>query len=205
MLPISVEAPQDFVTLVDREFANVAELLKPGRRARTTARARIRSLLAMEAYVDPDAQVSVTDVNRVENGIRAGKSRDQVFPRLGQVGATVAGQGLDVQVRFIKQDGLPVRLVNDEAVDAAAVREVDLSKKYHRSPHELARAVGITTSRATALRSHLGIDEDDAACRHVLARRAGFVPRRGSASRYAVLGCWTHCHASTSPSTERLG
>jgi hypothetical protein len=137
VLPISVEAPQDFVTLVDREFANVAELLKPGRRARTTARARIRSLLAMEAYVDPDAQVNVTDVNRVENGIRAGKSRDQVFPRLGQVGATVAGQGLDVQVRFIKQDGLPVRLVNDEAVDAAAVREVDLSKKYHRSPHEL--------------------------------------------------------------------
>ena len=156
------------VTLVDREYANVAELLKPGRRARTAARARIRSLLAMEAHVSADARVSVTDVNRVESGIRSGKTRDQVFPRLGQVAASVAGQGLDVQVRFVKHDGLPVRLVKDgdEAVDAAAYREVDLSKKYHRPPQELAQSVGLTAPRGTALRAHLGIDDDDT-CRHV--------------------------------------
>lgn len=166
VLPISVQAPQDFVTLVDREYSNIAELLKPGRRARSAARARIRALLAMEAHVHPDAQVSITDVNRVEKGVRAGKSRDQVFPRLGQVAASVSGQGLEVQVRFVKHDGLPVRLVTNNAVDAAAFREVDLQKKYHRPPKELARSVGISTARGTALRAHLGIDHDDD-CRHV--------------------------------------
>ncbi len=166
VLPISVDPPQDFVTLVDREYANVAALLQPGRRARSTARAKLRALLAMEAHVDPDAQVSVSDVNRVEKGVKAGKTRDQVFPRLGEIGAAVSGQGLDVQVRFVKQGGVPVRLVKDDAVDAAAFREVDLQKKYHRTPTELANAVGITTARATALRAHLGIDDDDD-CRHV--------------------------------------
>ena len=166
VLPISVEAPQDFVTLVDREYDNVAALLKPGRRARSNARARIRSLLAMEAHVEPDSQVSVTDVDRVEKGVRAGKSRDQVFPRLSEVAAAVSGRGLDVQVRFVKQGGLPVRFVNDDTVDAAAFREVDLQKKFHRPPNELADALGITSPRATALRAHLGIDSDDT-CRHV--------------------------------------
>ncbi len=166
VLPISVDPPQDFVTLVDREYANVAALLQPGRRARSTARAKLRALLAMEAHVDPDAEVSVSDVNRVEKGVKAGKTRDQVFPRLGEIGAAVSGQGLDVQVRFVKQGGVPVRLVKDDAVDAAAFREVDLQKKYHRTPTDLASAVGLTTARAAALRAHLGIDDDDD-CRHV--------------------------------------
>jgi len=165
VLPISVEAPQDFVTLVDREYANVAMLLKPGRRARSTARARIRSLLAMEAHVDPDSRVSVTDVDRVEKGVRAGKTRDQVFPRLGEVAASVSGQGLVVEVRFVKLGGLPVRMDKDD-VDAAAFREVDLQKKYHRPPTDLAKDVGLSAPRAAALRAHLGLDADDA-CRHV--------------------------------------
>jgi hypothetical protein len=167
VLPISVEAPQDFVTLVDREYAHIADLLKPGRRARSTARAKIRSLLAMEAHVEPDAEVSVADVDRVEKGIKAGKTRDQVFPRLGQVGAAVTGEGLSVQVRFVKHDdALAVRLVKDDSVDAAAFRSVDLQKKYHRPPIDLAGKVGLSPPRATALRAHLGIDDDDD-CRHV--------------------------------------
>lgn len=40
VLPIGTEPPQDFQTLVDREYANIAGLLKPGRRARAEADAR---------------------------------------------------------------------------------------------------------------------------------------------------------------------
>ncbi len=46
VLPIGSEPPQDFQTLVDREYANVAALLKPHRRARAEAVARLRALLA---------------------------------------------------------------------------------------------------------------------------------------------------------------
>jgi hypothetical protein len=160
VLPLSTEPPQDFDLLVDREYSKVAELLKPGRRAGAEARARIRTLLAMEAHTEPETKVSDKDVSRVEKGIRAGKSRDVVFPRLSNVGAAISGVGIEVQVRFVKKGGLPVTYVEGGAVDAAAVRTVDLQKKYHRSAFDMADKLGLTRPRAHALRVHLGIDAD---------------------------------------------
>ena len=126
ILPVSTEPPQDFQVLVDQEYTKIAELLQPGRRMGAEARARIRTLLAMEAHTEPDTKVSDKDVTRVEAGIREGKQRTQVFPRLGKVGAAVSGDGLEVQVRFVRHEGaLPVTFTNDEEVDAAAIRTVD--------------------------------------------------------------------------------
>jgi hypothetical protein len=170
VLPVSTEAPQDILALVDSEYANIAALLKPGRRARGEARAKIRTLLALEAHVDEDTKVSDSDVNRVEKGIKAGKKRQQVFPKLNPLSAEISGEGLTVKVKIVKQaDALPVRLVRDgdgEGVDAAAVREVDLQKKFHWSPFDLADKLKISRPRATALREHLGIDKDPD-CLHV--------------------------------------
>jgi hypothetical protein len=146
--------------LVDREYDHIAELLKPERRAGAEAAARVRALLAMEAHVVDDAEVSNTDVRRVVKGVRDGKARSQVFPKLGDVAASVAGEGLSVEVRFVKRDGLPVQFVTDDDQDVAAIREVDLQKKYHRSATDLANAVGLTLPRSSALRRHLGIDAD---------------------------------------------
>ncbi len=167
VLPVGSQPPQDFQTLVDREYANIAALFQPGRRARAEGAARLRTLLAMEAHVEPDTRVSDTDVKRVAAGVRAGKTREQVFPRLSQVGADVSGDPLTVEVRFVKRGGMPVKFVKaDDDVDAAAVRVEDLQKKYHRSPTDLATAVGLSPPRAAALRAHLGIDTDED-CRHV--------------------------------------
>ncbi len=168
VLPVSTEAPQDILALVDSEYANIAALLKPGRRARGEARAKIRTLLALEAHVDEDTKVSDSDVNRVEKGIKVGKTRQQVFPKLNPLSAEISGEGLTVKVKIVKQaDALPVRLVRDgDIVDAAAVREVDLQKKFHWSPFDLADKLKISRPRATALREHLGIDKDPD-CLHV--------------------------------------
>lgn len=179
VLPVSTEAPQDILLLVDREFASIAELLKPGRRARGDARAKIRTLLALEAHVAEDTKVSDSDVNRVEKGIKAGKTRQQVFPKLNPLAADVNGEGLTVKVKIVKQtDALPMQLVRDgnDVVDAAAVREVDLQKKFHWSPFDLADKLSISRPRATALRGHLGLDEDPD-CRHVFEFGAQKHPR----------------------------
>lgn len=53
-----------------------------------------------------------------------------------------------------------------EPIDAAAVRVVDLQRKYWRSGTKLANEVGLSLPRAAALRAHLDIDDDR--CRHVL-------------------------------------
>jgi hypothetical protein len=55
VLPVSTEPPGDFEFLVDREYKLIAELLRPGKRQRDEARARLRSLLAMEALIRPSS------------------------------------------------------------------------------------------------------------------------------------------------------
>jgi hypothetical protein len=174
VLPVSTEAPQDFLTLVDSEYANISELLRPGRRARYEARAKIRTLLALEAHVSEDVRVSDSDVNRVAKGIKDGKTRDQVFPRLGSVGAEISGDGVTVKVKIVKRDdALPVRLVKaDDEVDAAAVREVDVQAKFHWTSSKLAGKLGLSTLRAAVLREHLGIDSDPACTRTIPHNRS---------------------------------
>ncbi|SDN05575.1 DUF3644 domain-containing protein [Allokutzneria albata] len=165
VLPVSVDPPRDLTVLLDEEYNQIADLLRPGRRARHEARARIRTLLAMEAHVEPDVRVSSKDVDRVERGIRNGASRDEVFPRLEDVTAVIDGAGITVTVHFTKKQGAPVRYVADESVPAAAIREVDLQRKFHRSPTALAQALNLTLPLSKALRDHLGIDADET-CSH---------------------------------------
>lgn len=163
VLPVSAEPPQDLQILVDREYERVAELLKPGRRGGAEANARIRTLLAAEALTDPDAsEIREGDVKRVARGIRAGKSRRLVFPKLDGVGTAFGGSGVTVEVRMVKRGGLPVTFTSIRGGDEpAAIRMVDLEKKFYMSATELAARVGLTPSKSMALRRHLGLDAND--------------------------------------------
>jgi hypothetical protein len=137
-----------------------------GRGSASEAKARIRSLLAMEAHAAEGVLVSRKDVSRVERAILQKKDRHHVFPRLSNLGTEITGDGLQVTVRFSKNKGAPVRLVGaDDDVEAAAIREVDLQRKYHFSPAELAKHLNLSPPRTVALRRFLRIDEDPA-CRH---------------------------------------
>lgn len=164
VLPLSVDPPRDLTVLIDEEYSQIAALLAPGRRAAYEARARIRTLLALEAHVEPEARVSTKDVGRVEKGIKDGQSRPAVFPRLEKLALQTDGHGVNLTVHFTKKEGAPVRFVSDEALPAAAVREVDLARKFYLSARDLAGKVGLSGPRSTALRRHLGIDADASSC-----------------------------------------
>lgn len=167
VLPVSTKPPGDFDFLVDREYKLIAELLQPGKRHRDEARARIRSLLAMEAIVHDGVEISERDINRIEKAVRDGKAFGDVFPRLNTISSATAGEGPTFTVHFSKKQGAPVKFVaGDDPEGAAAVREVDLSKKFHMRPSDLAKALKLKEPRSLALRRHLKID-DDRACCHV--------------------------------------
>ncbi|WP_371795297.1 hypothetical protein [Streptomyces sp. NBC_01718] len=175
VLPISTEPPAGLDILIDREFTQIKELLRPGRRARNEARARIRTLLAIEGHVSEDSLVSEKDVDRVENGISQGKIRASVFPNLEAVSTAFSGEGPTLTVRFDKKSGPAVRFAGNDS-DAAAIREVDLQKKYHWTATQLAQKLGISTPKSLALRQHLGIDQD-ATCYYVFEMGAQKHPR----------------------------
>lgn len=162
VLPLSTQAPPDFLMLVNREYTQIRELLAPGRRARDEARGRITALLAMEAHVSEEVAVSKRDLDRIEDAIKEGASVEQVFPRLMTLSTNVEGEGPTIRVRITRAADAPeVRYVSgDDPEGAAAIREVDLQKKYHWSPSALAENLGLTVSKAKAVRDFLRIDED---------------------------------------------
>lgn len=176
VLPISTMPPGDFEFLVDKEFTLVGELLKPGRRARDEARARIRTMLAMEAIVTDEVGISERDIDRIEKAMRGGTELKAVFPRLATVGTTTNGEGINLTVHFTKKQGAPVQYVGgDDPAAAAAVREIDLQKKFYLQANALAEKVGLTPPKAKVLRLHLGIDEDPS-CIHVFEFKSQKIP-----------------------------
>jgi hypothetical protein len=167
VLSVSTMPPGDFEFLVYREYRLVSELLEPGRRHRDEARARIRSLLAMESIAVEEVEVSERDIDRIEKAVRAGQGLHEVFPRLATVGTRTDGERVNLVVHFTKKEGAPVRYIGgDDPANAAAVRELDLQKKFYLGASELATKIGLTQPKAKVLRVHLGIDED-VSCRHV--------------------------------------
>ncbi len=166
VLPISTEPPRDLDMLIDEEFSQVRGLLRPGQRRRSEARARLRTLLALEGHVAEGAEISERDVDRVERAIRAGRDRGAVFPRLTGLSTQVDGLEVTIKVQTTRREGLPVRLIRaDDPTDAAAVREVNLQQRYRYSRSELAARIGLTGPKAAALRAELGIDSDPE-CHH---------------------------------------
>src|SRR5262249_41178260 len=126
---------------------------------------------AIESHVVEDIQISEADINRVERAIREGKARAEVFPRLGGLDTQLSGEGPTITVRWKKKvgEGAPVRFIKaDDPTEAAAVREVDLQKRFHMSATKLASRLGLNTRKSHALRQQLEIDADPQ-CRHVFA------------------------------------
>jgi hypothetical protein len=114
VLPVSTMPPGDFDFLVDREYKLIADLLKPGNRKRDEARARIRSLLAMEALVAEEVEISEKDINRIEKAIKDGSELRAVFPRLNTIASAVQGEGTAITVHFTKKEGAPVKFVGGD-------------------------------------------------------------------------------------------
>jgi hypothetical protein len=161
VLPISTEPPADIDVLIDEQYSQIKKLLEPGKRRRAEARAKIRGLLAMEGHVAEDVSVTEKDVDRVEKAIRTDKRLPTVFPRLAGVATQTTGMGAILVVHFTKREGTPVHFIAaDDPRESAAVREVDLQKKYRYSATEVSEKLELSMPRVTALRRYLDIESD---------------------------------------------
>jgi hypothetical protein len=166
VLPISTQPPKALDLLIDEEYSQVRSLLTPGRRQGAIARARIRTLFALESHVREEGETTARDVNRAQAAIRRGDDRGDVFPQLSGLSSKTSGLEVTIKVQQTKKDGIPVRYVSDGAEgETALVREVDLHKKFHFTRRDLAKHLGLTPPKAAALRAYLKIDADDQAHR----------------------------------------
>ena len=152
--------------LFDSKYRQIQSLLVPGKRQRGNARGLIRTLLALESHVVDEVEVNEADVLRVERVARSGKPWNTAFPRLSQIHAEFQGEGQQIIVRINKAEGAPIRIVAaDDPAEAAAVREIDLQRRFRHSATELAKHIGLTINKAAILKRCCKID-DDPQCMH---------------------------------------
>ncbi|MHB8198916.1 MAG: DUF3644 domain-containing protein [Vulcanimicrobiaceae bacterium] len=162
VLPISTQPPTgDLDVLFNSEFDQIKKLLAPGRRQRDEARGKIRSLLAVEAHAADEVEVLEKDVNRIEKAVKAGKGIAEVFPRLTSLSSTTMGEGVQIEVTIVKKGGAPIRYVaGDDPTEFAAVRTVDLQRRFRYPSTLLGKHVDLTPHQFYAVRQQLNLDND---------------------------------------------
>jgi len=166
VLPLSSRPPAGLDVIIDQEFSQIADLLKPGRRQRDEARGRVRALLAMESHAsDDEVRISEADIDRIEKAVKNGKSWREIFPKLGSIRAEVrgvAGEAIELRVHFTKAQGAPVKYTDDP--NAAAYREIDMQKRFHLSATQLAQKTGVTVPMASAMKNAMKLERKRSAC-----------------------------------------
>lgn len=163
VLPVSTEPPKDLALLVEDEVETIKSLLKPGSRRRVEARARLRSLAILEAVTRAErSQPSDGELNRVLAQLGAGEEWKNVFPGVASLALSVEGEGIPIQIRITKKEGVPIQLVPEGTPGATvvAVRRVDELGYYSLGLRQLAKHVDLSAPRTLAVVRHLGLQDD---------------------------------------------
>lgn len=168
VLPLTTRPPEDLQLLIDRQYSQIYELLRPGRRHQAEGRAMARALLALGPDSDSNADyISEKDVSAAVRKIQSGVARKDVFPNLeGLAAEATDGAELLVKVKIVKNDpdAAAFRYAGKDE-QATAIREVDSHKVYHWTKRKLAAKLGISAESCCALRWKYEIDSDDDLCR----------------------------------------
>lgn len=165
VLPVSTSPPRDMLTFLDSEFTQVQELLAPGKRRRSEARASLRHLAIMESNLSGESrQPTEREVDRMARRIKRGDTWQDIFPNIAGVRLDTQWDGPIVAIRFTRQPrAAPVRLVREGMPDfneATLVREVNLLDRYSLTLKMLAQNLNLTAPKTLALIHHLNLQSD---------------------------------------------
>lgn len=179
VLPVSTTPPTDLATLFEQETKEVARLLAPGKRRRVQAAARLRALAIVDAAMRGDRlQPTDTELRELGAAISNGSTWERVFPGVAAIELTATGTGPSLDLRISKKDkeGIPIQLVPEGTPGATvvAVHKVDLLGFYKLGRDQLAKHLGLSGPKTTALIRHTRIQADAECYRRITIGKALF-------------------------------
>jgi hypothetical protein len=163
VLPVSTSPPTDLATLFESEVAEIKKLLKPGRRRRLEALARLRPLAILDATIHGEkGQPSDADLRRTGNELSQGSAWAKVFRGAAAVEIAADGAGPSLSLRLSKKEGIPIQLVPEGTPGASvvAVKRVNELDFYNLGAKQLAEKVGLTMPKAVAVVDYLGLRDN---------------------------------------------
>ena len=209
VLPISIESPIDLVTLFDSEIAEIEKLLRPGKRRRVDAIAKLRPLAILDAtLLGKTGGPNDTDLKRLGAHIVSGKAWTEVFKGVVAVEITTEGSGPSLSLRLSKKEGVPVRLVKEHDSDAfvVGVKRVSELDFYSLGAKQLAEKLELSMPKTLAIVDHIGLRNDSNYYKEVRIGKSLFKrysPNAIDAIRKALMKqdadqIWVQRHASKS-------
>jgi hypothetical protein len=160
VLPVSTSPPTDLTTLFDSEVAEVKKLLRPGKRRRLEALARLRPLAILDGAIRGEkGQPSDADLSRLGKDILAGKAWNDLFHGVASVEITPDGVGPGISLRLSKKQGIPIQLVSEGTPGSSvvAVRRVNELDFYNLGAKQLADKAGLTLPKLIAVVDYLDL------------------------------------------------
>lgn len=164
VLPVSTLPPTDLAMLFESEVAEIEKLLKPGRRRRVEALARLRPLAILNAAIQGEkGQPSDGDLRRIGKEISQGHRWTDVFPGAAAIEITTDGTGPSLSLRLSKKEGIPIQLVPEGTPGASvvAVKRVNELDFYSLGAKQLAEKVGLTVPKVVAVVDYLRLRENE--------------------------------------------
>lgn len=160
VLPVSTSPPTTLAALFESEVEEIKKLLRPGKRRRIEAMARLRPLAILDATIKGEkGQPSDADLRRIGNEMITGTAWADAFKGASAVEITAEGAGPSMSLRLSKKEGIPIQLVAEGTPGASvvAVRRVNELDFYSLGAKQLAEKLGTSMPKALAAVDHCGL------------------------------------------------
>lgn len=177
VLPISTIAPLDIATLFEMETQEIKKLLAPKKRRHTEAYARLRPLAIFDATIQGQKlQPSMSELRSKGAALQAGKTWRNVFVGAASVELKPDPNARALCLRITKKEGIPVQLVPEGTPGASVigVKRVNELDFYNLGRDQLAKAIGLSGPKTSALIWHLRLQKDSECFKEIAIGSAKF-------------------------------
>lgn len=176
VLPLSTTPPVDIQAFFNSEVESIRSLLEPNSRKRLEAMERLRALAIMENSIQGiESQPSNAELRNLASSINQGSNWNQIFPGVSTLTFTQNGYGPSLDLRIVKQEGIPVTIVPEGTPGSAvvAIKRVNELDYYNLGRDQLAKKIGVSGPKTTAAIQYFKIKDDPECFKHL---QVGNVP-----------------------------
>jgi hypothetical protein len=163
VLPVSTSPPTDLASLFDSEVGEILKLLRPGRRRRIEAEARLKPLAILDATIKGEkGQPSAGDLRRIGSDLISERKWQDVFVGVAAIELSSDNAAQPLSLRLSKKEGIPIQLVPEGTPGASivAVKRVDELGFYNLGAKQLAKKLDLSMPKAVAIVDYLGLRKD---------------------------------------------
>jgi hypothetical protein len=160
VLPVSTIPPRDLHTMIEVDFEEIKQLLKPNSRKHIEAKSKLKTLAIVEASLEGiRSQPGEFEMRRVVKKIKDGKSWQEIFPGVASLNLDTTGSGINVDIRITKKEGEAVHLVPEGTPGATvlAVKRVNELDYYSLGAKKISENLGLSLYKVLALIYYLSL------------------------------------------------